>query len=114
MQSKDGGTELKDEEKLGERRQGRVVAGPLVHERREAVNHPDHYGGADNPYEVIKIINAHDLNFDLGCVVKYVLRAGKKDDDKEVEDLEKAAWYLRDEIKKAKERARNRALRENE
>lgn len=68
-------------------------------DRREKVNHPSHYGG-DNPYEVIKIINHYELNFDLGCVVKYVLRAGKKDGEPTIDDLKKAAWYLADEIKK--------------
>lgn len=62
------------------------------------VNHPAHYGGQDNPYEAIKIIEAYDLNFCLGNVIKYVLRAGKKDD--EIEDLRKALWYLDRELKK--------------
>jgi len=66
----------------------------------EKINHPSHYGGANNVYEAIKIINAHNLNFDLGCVVKYVLRAGKKDGETALVDLKKAAWYLNDEIKK--------------
>ena len=30
------------------------------------VNHPDHYGGAGNPYEAIKVIEAHNLGFHLG------------------------------------------------
>lgn len=42
------------------------------------INNPSHYGGKDNPYEAIKVIDAHQLNFNLGNVVKYVLRAGKK------------------------------------
>ena len=44
----------------------------------EAVNHPKHYGGEDNPLEVIKIINHYNLNFELANVLKYVLRADKK------------------------------------
>ena len=51
------------------------------------VNHPPHYGG-DNPYETIKVIEAWGLGFHLGNVVKYVARAGKKDDA--LEDLKKA------------------------
>jgi hypothetical protein len=66
-----------------------VTTDPLVH-------HPDYYGGQDNPYEAIKIIKAHDLNFCLGNVIKYVLRAGKKGD--KVEDLRKAIKYLQMEI----------------
>jgi hypothetical protein len=63
---------------------------------KEAVNHPDHYGGKDNPYEAIKVIQAHDLNFCLGNVIKYVLRAKHKGNEKQ--DLQKALWYLQREI----------------
>ena len=66
-----------------------------------AVNHPDHYGG-DTPYEAIKVIRAWGLGFDLGNAVKYISRAGKKDPSKTIEDLEKAVWYLQDEIKHLK------------
>ena len=59
----------------------------------EKVNHPDHYGGESNPYEAIKVIEAWDLNFHLGNVVKYISRAGKKSKNN-VEDLKKAEWYL--------------------
>lgn len=62
----------------------------------EAVNHPAHYGGADNPYEAIKVIEAWELGFCLGNTVKYISRAGKKGDI--VEDLKKARWYLDREI----------------
>jgi hypothetical protein len=61
------------------------------------VNHPSHYGGENNVYEVIKVIEAHKLNFNLGNVLKYLLRAGKKDNI--IQDLEKANWYLQREIK---------------
>ena len=65
------------------------------------VNHPGHYGGADNAYEVIKVCEAWDLDKDayLFNVVKYVARAGKKDPAKELEDLKKAAFYLDRKIK---------------
>lgn len=63
-------------------------------DRREAVNHPDHYGGGDNPFEAIKVIDAWNLDFCLGNTVKYISRAGKKDPAKLVEDLAKAEWYL--------------------
>jgi hypothetical protein len=62
----------------------------------EAVNHPAHYGGADNPYEAIKVIEAWGMNFNLGNTVKYISRAGKKDDV--LQDLKKARWYLDREI----------------
>jgi hypothetical protein len=64
----------------------------------EAIDHPQHYGGRDNPYEAIKVIRAWNLGFCLGNTVKYISRAGKKDPAKLIEDLKKAAWYLQDEI----------------
>lgn len=63
------------------------------------VVHPPHYGG-DTTYEAIKVIEAWGLGFCLGNAVKYISRAGKKDPAKEIEDLEKAQWYLTREIKK--------------
>ena len=60
----------------------------------EQVNNPEHYGGKQNTYEAIKVIEAWELNFYLGNVVKYISRAGKKDKTKLKEDLEKAKWYL--------------------
>jgi hypothetical protein len=69
---------------------------------KEAVNNPEHYGGADNPYEAIKVIDAWDLSFNLGNTVKYIARCGKKDD--EIQELEKAVWYLNNEIRKRKSR----------
>lgn len=64
------------------------------------VDHPAHYGGSDNLYEAIKVIEAWDLGFNLGNAVKYVSRAGKKDDI--IQDLEKARWYLDREIQNLK------------
>jgi len=61
-----------------------------------AVEHPKHYGGKNNTYEAIKVINAWKLNFSLGNVVKYISRAGKKGDY--LEDLKKAKFYLENEI----------------
>ena len=64
------------------------------------VNHPDHYQfGEDNIYEAIKVIDAWELGFSLGNTVKYISRAGKKNPDKELEDLMKAKWYLEHHIK---------------
>jgi hypothetical protein len=61
---------------------------------KEMVNHPNHYGGAENVYEAIKVIENWDLDFHLGNTVKYISRAGKKGTDKELQDLKKALWYL--------------------
>jgi hypothetical protein len=65
-------------------------------EMGENVDHPDHYGGADNPYEAIKVVEAWGLDFHLGNVLKYISRAGKKGDP--LEDLKKAQWYLERKI----------------
>lgn len=62
----------------------------------EVVDHPAHYGGADNPYEAIKVIEAWGLGFCLGNTVKYIARAGKK--DATIQELKKARWYLDREI----------------
>lgn len=67
--------------------------------KASAVDHPAHYGGAENPYECIKVIEAWGLDFCLGNAAKYISRAGKKDPGKELEDLEKAAWYIDRRIK---------------
>ena len=67
----------------------------------DTVNHPAHYNVGN--IEVIDAINEWQLDFDLGNVVKYVARAGHKDSSKTVEDLEKARFYLDDEIRRLKE-----------
>lgn len=73
--------------------------------KKELVNHPQHYGGKDNPYEAIKVIEAWKLGFCLGNTVKYISRAGKKDDT--IQELEKALWYLKREIKNLKDGKEN-------
>jgi hypothetical protein len=50
------------------------------------INHPPHYGGADDPYEAIKVIEAWGLGFHLGNTINAL------------EDLRKARWYLDREI----------------
>jgi len=62
---------------------------------KEMVNHPDHYKG--NKFEVIEIIEDYNLSFSMGNAVKYLLRAGKKDNT--IQDLKKAVWYIEREIK---------------
>lgn len=64
-------------------------------ERRETVNHPSYYttGGV----EAIDAIEAWELGFHLGNVVKYIARAGHKTADG-LWDLKKAEWYLSREI----------------
>lgn len=65
------------------------------------VNHPSHY--TDGNIEVMDFIEDKQLNFAKGNVIKYVSRAGKKDPNKELEDLKKAMWYLNREIERLKE-----------
>lgn len=64
--------------------------------KNDVVNHPAHYktGGI----ETIDFIEAKQLTYNLGNVVKYITRAGVKNKATHIEDLEKAAWYLNREI----------------
>lgn len=64
----------------------------------DPVNHPSHY--TDGKIEVIDFIEDKNLNFHRGNAVKYIARAGKKSKDTEIQDLEKAAWYIDREIKR--------------
>jgi len=60
----------------------------------DAVNHPSHY--TQYPVEVIEL--TRHMNFCKGNAVKYVARAGfKGGPEKELEDIDKAIWYLKDE-----------------
>ena len=70
---------------------------------REAVNHPAHYN--TGKFEVIDVVNDWGLSFARGNALKYIARAGKKDPAKEIEDLEKARFYLALEIEHLKGQA---------
>ena len=74
---------------------------PIVKE--DVVNHPSHYN--DGKIEVMDFIEDKQLNFARGNVIKYVSRAGKKDSNKELEDLKKASWYLNREIERLNKEA---------
>jgi len=56
---------------------------------------PKHYESGEN-YDLIDVVKHYNLNFNLGNVLKYVCRAGKKEN--EIQDLEKAIDYLEREI----------------
>ena len=58
----------------------------------DPVNHPKHY--TDGRIEVIEYIEDKNLGFCLGNAIKYISRAGKKEKDKEIQDLRKAMWYI--------------------
>ena len=62
-------------------------------------NTPKHYQGTIQP---IDLINAQNLNFNLGNVVKYVCRAGKKQGENVLSDLDKAKNYINYEIERIK------------
>jgi hypothetical protein len=64
---------------------------------KEYINHPQHYGGVNNTFEPIKIIEHYELNFIEGSILKYLLRYKKKNG---LEDLKKAQWYLNHLIEK--------------
>lgn len=81
-----------------------VTAVPEIsQDQAPAVDHPSHYNSGK--IEVIDYIEDQNLGFSLGNAVKYISRAGKKNKDKEVEDLEKAIWYINRRIKEIKEAA---------
>ena len=67
----------------------------------DPVNRPAHY--TDGKIEVIDYIEDKKLGFCLGNAIKYISRAGKKNPDKEVEDLNKAIWYIKRRIKEIEE-----------
>ena len=64
--------------------------------KKEMINHPSHYN--QGKFEAIDVIEDWQLNFNLCNTVKYISRAGHKDDI--VQDLKKALWYLDREIKR--------------
>lgn len=67
---------------------------------RQTVDHPPHYGGPNNTYEAIKVIEAWGLGFCLGNALKYIARCDHKGTP--LEDLEKARWYIEREIQQRK------------
>ena len=63
---------------------------------KEMINHPQHYNMGK--YEAIDVIEDWKLNFNLGNTVKYISRAGHKDNI--IQDLKKSLWYLNREIER--------------
>lgn len=76
-----------------------VESEPIV--ENDPVNHPSHYTAGK--FETIEVIEDWGLDFCLGNAVKYISRAGKKDPSKEVQDLQKAVWYINRRIKQLEE-----------
>ncbi len=71
------------------------MAEQLKDQSIEMIDHPAHYGGKDDPYEHIKVLEDKGWNYHIGNATKYLWRAGKKGNDpkKEIEDLKKSIWY---------------------
>ncbi len=71
--------------------------------KKDNINHPSHYTSHPSGIECIDIADHHD--FCIGNAIKYLWRAGLKSEDgiskkeKQIEDLKKAIWYIKREIK---------------
>ena len=74
-----------------------------MEEVNKNVSHPSHY---NQGIEAIDIIESWDLNFSLGNAIKYILRSPYK--GKQIEDLEKARWYIDREINRLKDEEAHR------
>ena len=68
----------------------------IKEDKKEMVDHPKHYNMGK--YEAIEVIEDWGLGFNVGNTVKYISRAGHKDNI--LQDLKKALWYLDREIKR--------------
>lgn len=64
----------------------------------DPVNNPAHYTSDPSGVECIEI--TRHRNFNIGNAIKYLWRAGLKGKATQIQDLEKAVWYIQDEIKR--------------
>lgn len=83
-------TEIKDDEII-------YQSAPVAH---DPIHHPKHYTSDPSGVECIEI--TRHRNFNIGNAIKYLWRAGLKDGNSDIQDLQKAAWYIQDEIKRIK------------
>ena len=83
-------TQIKDDEII-------YQSAPVAH---DPINHPKHYTSDPSGVECIEI--TRHRNFNIGNAIKYLWRAGLKDGNSDIQDLQKAAWYIQDEIKRIK------------
>lgn len=65
---------------------------------QDPVNHPSHYISDPSGIECIQI--TRHRNFNIGNAIKYLWRAGLKDGNSDIQDLQKAVWYIQDEIER--------------
>lgn len=75
----------------------RCVSGFKPKPKYDAVDHPSHYTSHPSGIEAIEVTRHY--NFAIGNAIKYLWRAGLKEDAK-IQDLKKAIWYIEDEIKR--------------
>lgn len=66
----------------------------------EFVDHPKHYNSHPSGVECIDVVR--HMNFNVGSAMKYLWRSGIKPGEDDIQDLEKAIWYLQDEVKRLK------------
>lgn len=76
----------------------------MIENKKEMVNHPDHYAWLKEVCGIEPIDICRHLDFNCGSAIKYLLRKGKKEmnlseREQRVQDLSKAIFYLQDEIK---------------
>ena len=76
----------------------RTLNGTVVAVGENVIGHPSHYNVGN--IEAIDVIEDWKLNFSLGSAVKYICRAGHKDGNTKLQDLQKAAWYINREIER--------------
>ena len=77
-----------------------IDSNPASNNKEDLVNNPSHYNSDPSGVKCIEITRHRNNN--IGNVIKYVWRNGLKDGNSDIQDLEKAAWYLNDEIQRLK------------
>lgn len=82
---------------------GNIVGTEESLAKHDPVNHPSHYTSHPSGVECITI--ARHMGFNLGNALKYLWRAGKKNGAPTIQDLEKAIFYIQDEIRLLKEQS---------
>ena len=75
----------------------------IEHTKNDNIEHAKHYTSHPSGIECIEV--TRHMGFNLGNAIKYIWRAGLKNDA--IEDLNKAVWYLQDEIEKREIEAQN-------
>jgi hypothetical protein len=76
----------------------KISSGTLRSKMTDMVNHPPHYTSDPSGVEAITVLRHR--NYNIGNAMKYLWRAGIKNEDTHIQDLEKAIFYIKDEIKR--------------